>query len=382
VKITLLEYSLSHNCLDRSHVLAQILQRNHEVEIAGPVDEGGIWEPLAGRYDYVPIHTGSWVHELPGSIREIRRRVDGDILWARKPRGVSFGVGLVLRALDDVPLLLDIEDWEVGMITENRSYPWLRGVPELVDCNSLYYTSLFERLTGMADGVSVSNTFLRSKFGGEVVPHVRDESIFDPDQFDADRLRAEFGLPADEFLVTFVGTPRRHKGVHVIAEAVAGMSRDDIRLLVVGATESPYTTELRRIAGDRLTLVGPQPFDDVPKWLAVADAVAVPQSVEEGIQGQVPSKVFDALAMGVPVVYTPVSDLPEILEGCGVRIDRAEPVALREAIRALVADPERRRALGAAGRERFVREYSVGANVPSVERILDAATGRRADTPK
>jgi hypothetical protein len=42
MKVTLLEYSLSHNCLIRSQVLAQIYGRNHGVEIAGPVDESGI----------------------------------------------------------------------------------------------------------------------------------------------------------------------------------------------------------------------------------------------------------------------------------------------------------------------------------------------------
>jgi glycosyltransferase involved in cell wall biosynthesis len=373
MKVTLLEYSLSHNCLIRSHVLAQILQRNHEVEIAGPVDESGIWDPLAGKYDYVPVRTGSRIYQFPASVPEFRDRIDGDVLWARKPRGVSFGLGLALHRLDDRPLLLDIEDWEVGLITANRSQPWLRAIPDLIDCNSLCYTWLLESLVSYADGVTVSNTFLQSKFGGELVPHVRDESAFDPTRFDDAAVRAEFGLPLNDFLITFVGTPRRHKGVHVIAEAIAGLDRDDVRLLVVGADESDYTDELRRIAGDQLILVDPQPFDDVPKWVSVADLVAVPQGDADGLHGQIPAKVFDAMAMGIPVVYTPISDLPDIVGGCGVEIPRADPDLLRTAIVDLLDDPERRRELGEAGRKRFVQNYSVQSYVPVVEDLLQRA---------
>lgn len=370
MKITLLEYSLSHNCLVRSHVLAQILQRNHQVEIAGPVDESGIWDPLADKYDYVPIETSSRIYQFPRSIPEFRERIDGDVLWARKPRGVSFGLGLVLRHLDDIPLLLDIEDWEAGLITANRSLPWLRAVPDLIDCNSLYYTSLLESLTSRADGVTVSNTFLQSKFGGELIPHVRNEAVFDPERFDPSAVKAELGLPQDSFLITFIGTPRRHKGVHVIAEAVAELNRDDVRLLIVGADESSYTEELQRIAGDRLITVGPQPFDDVPKWVSVADLVAVPQDDDKGISGQIPAKVFDAMAMGIPVIYTPISDLPEIVNGCGVRIERADPELLKKAIVGLLDDPARRHRLGQAGRRRFVQRYSVQSCVNSVEQLL------------
>lgn len=373
MKITLLEYSLSHNCLVRSHVLAQILQRNHEVEIAGPVNDNGIWEPLADKYDYVPIETGSRIYQFPRSIPEFRERIDGDVLWARKPRGVSFGLGLVLRRLDDIPLLLDIEDWEAGLITANRSHPWLRAIPDLINCNSLYYTSLLESLTSWANGVTVSNTFLQSKFGGELIPHVRNEAVFNPERFDSTTVKEELGLPQDDFLITFIGTPRRHKGVHVIAEAIAELDRDDVRLLVVGADESSYTKELQQIAGDRLITVGPQPFDDVPKWVSVADLVAVPQDGAEGISGQIPAKVFDAMAMGIPVIYTPISDLPEILDGCGVRIERDDPELLREAIIDLLDDPDRRQRLGQAGRCRFIRRYSVQSCIDSVERLLQTA---------
>ena len=42
IKILILSPDLSHNCLDRSYLLAKILQRHYEVEIIGPMFGEGI----------------------------------------------------------------------------------------------------------------------------------------------------------------------------------------------------------------------------------------------------------------------------------------------------------------------------------------------------
>lgn len=127
---------------------------------------------------------------------------------------------------------------------------------------------------------------------------------------------------------------------------MANIDRDGVSLVVVGAGESLYTSKLKQIAGDRIVLKEPQPFDDVPKWVSIADLVAVPQDTVEGIHGQIPAKVIDAMAMKVPVISTPVSDLPEILDGCGVLIEEAESSLLRDAIVDLIESPSRRKQLG------------------------------------
>ena len=62
--------------------------------------------------------------------------------------------------------------------------------------------------------------------------------------------------------------------------------------------------------------------------------------------------------------------MPKILDGCGVRIEWADPALLRDAIRDLLENPERRRGLGAAGRERFLERYNIRSWVPVVEDLL------------
>ena len=47
MKISILVPNLSQNVLSRAHLLGKMLMRHYEVEIVGPVLDGGIWEPLA-----------------------------------------------------------------------------------------------------------------------------------------------------------------------------------------------------------------------------------------------------------------------------------------------------------------------------------------------
>jgi len=47
---------------------------------------------------------------------------------------------------------------------------------------------------------------------------------------------------------------------------------------------------------------------------------------------------FDAMAMANPIVATEVSDLPQILDGCGIVLEPDSPEALAEAIETLVED--------------------------------------------
>ena len=99
----------------------------------------------------------------------------------------------------------------------------------------------------------------------------------------------------------------------------------------------------------------------MPRFLAAADVVAVPQRATPDTVGQVPAKLFDAMAMARPVVATAVSMIPEILNGCGVVIPPGDGAALRAALAALLSDRERAHELGRRARERCVERYSFAA---------------------
>src|SRR5207247_9404932 len=101
----------------------------------------------------------------------------------------------------------------------------------------------------------------------------------------------------DARVVMFLGTPRGHKGVEDLVEATAGL--DAARLVLVGANADSAAAP-RWAARGHVKVVGEIPFDDVPRYLVAADAVAVPQRATTDTPGQVPATLFGATALGRP----------------------------------------------------------------------------------
>ena len=93
--------------------------------------------------------------------------------------------------------------------------------------------------------------------------------------------------------------------------------------------------------------------------------------------GQVPAKLFDAMALGRPVVSTRVSMIPEILEGCGLVIEPGDVAVLSAAIGRLIDDPAEAQALGARARERCVERYSFDAARRALFPLVEKLTGQR-----
>jgi glycosyltransferase involved in cell wall biosynthesis len=376
MRVSVLSPDLSINCLVRAHLLAELLERTHEVEIVGPKTRDNVWEPLRNAHEYRAVESSRRTDRFLRDAPALLDAISGDVVYASKPRVASYGVGLYEKLRRDTPLVLDVDDWESGLIygrSRNRLSALLWGVPALAHHNSLYYTRSLEALTGFADAVTVSNGFLQEQFGGVSVPHVRDTDQFDPDRYDRAAVRAELGLPADDLLILFSGTPRPHKGVQDLVEAVAAIDRHGVRALIVGADDSEYTERIRRAGGESVLLYGPQPFDEIPKWIAAADVVAVPQRLTPTTCGQMPAKVFDAMAMGKAVVATDVCDLADVLDGCGRIVPPESPSALRNALTDLLDDPSLRARLGETARERCIERYSYDALAPVVADVIDSA---------
>ncbi|MFN3651071.1 MAG: glycosyltransferase family 4 protein [Armatimonadota bacterium] len=88
--------------------------------------------------------------------------------------------------------------------------------------------------------------------------------------------------------------------------------------------------------------------------------------------------VLEALAAGVPVVQPRHAAFPELIAetGGGVLCEPDDPLSLAEAIEELLLDPDRARALGAAGREAVLDRFSVARMAAGVEEVFSALTAR------
>src|SRR5205807_4573900 len=113
---------------------------------------------------------------------------------------------------------------------------------------------------------------------------------------------------------------------------------------------------------------------DMPPLLAAADICVLPADAEAC--GRV---LFEAMAMAKPVVATASGGTPEIVvDGVtGLLVAPRNAVVLAEALLALLKNPALRNAMGAAGRERVTKQFSIEAHVQKTMDVYAEALASR-----
>ncbi|MHA2358318.1 MAG: glycosyltransferase, partial [Candidatus Heimdallarchaeaceae archaeon] len=316
---------------------------------------------------------------------EVKEKVNGDLIYASKPIFSSFGAGLIAKKYHKTPLLLDIDDWQMGFkkaYTKKLSFfQYLRflisSLFSFFNPSNYYNYLIYEKRIAKADEITVSNRFLQEKFGGTIIPHCRDPEELNPENHSGDEIRKRYELQ-NKKVVSFIGTPTKYKGVDDIINALSLIEDEDLYFLLVGLKDVPFHNYIKKLGkeklGKRFVPKPLQPFSLLPELLAASDIIAIPQKETLETIGQLPAKVFDAMLMEKPIVATAVNDLPIILKDVGWVVEPGNIDELKEAFIDILKSPEKAKKYGKKARERCVKEYSFSALekriLPLVKQIL------------
>jgi len=271
--------------------------------IAGPLYAASL-APLVLRYrGHVDVLLGSWAY----------------------PDGYA---AVVLAELLGVPAVIKVHGSDLNVLSTlsgpRRHLEWALSRADRVVAVSRPLAEKAAELGAPADRV-------------DVVPNGIDRQVFQPR--DRQEARRALGLPEDGRLVLFVGHVTEKKGALDLVRAfgAAGAEMRGTRLVLVGdGAGMSACAKLCADLGVDANLVGAQPHERVPTWLAACDVLALP-SWNEGT----PNVVLEALACGRRVVATSVGGIPDVVTSpeLGTLVAPRDIEALARALSAAVATP-------------------------------------------
>lgn len=157
------------------------------------------------------------------------------------------------------------------------------------------------------------------------------------------------------------------KGFDVLLPALAELQRRGIAFesVVIGEGEERERLEAQRDAldlRDQVDFVGARPNTEVRQAMAEATLMVMPCVVTpEGNADGIPNVLTEAMASGLPVVSTRISGIPELIDDgiSGRLVEPRDPIALADAIAAMLADPALCDACAAEGRRKVEAEFDV-----------------------
>lgn len=286
------------------------------------------------------------------------------------------------------PFVFNIQDVfpdvavELGVLTNPRviaAARWLERVSyQAADAVTVLSDDLRDNLVAKVRGRR------RGEAGKvRVIPNFVDTERIRP----ADRdngYRRELGIAADQTVVLYAGNVGFSQSLELLVEAAHRFDaegRDDVVFVVNGGGAARPDVERAAAGLPNVRFADMQPKERLPEVLAAGDVHTVP--LKRGLaKASVPSKLYSILAAGRPVLASvdPGTEVARTVEraGAGVAVEPEDPDAFVAALRTLVDAPDRREAMGKAGRG-FVEGWASPAAVAErYEALFEELRGRAA----
>lgn len=182
-----------------------------------------------------------------------------------------------------------------------------------------------------------------------------DTEAFRPELYNR-RLHDELG--EGRCLAVYAGLHGAAQGLEQVLHAAARLD-DRVRIVLVG--DGPEKEQLQRKAAEmglrNVRFLAPFPHERMPELIASADVALV--LLKNHLPGAVPSKIYEAMGSGVPVVLAADGEAARLVceSGAGLVVRPGDSVGIAEAITRLAEDPAGGKAMGERGRQTVVVGY-------------------------
>jgi len=289
----------------------------------------------------------------------IIKRTKPDIVHLHSRRGADIMGGVAAR-LAHAPAIV---------LSRRIDNPIRRGL-----LSKLKYGSLCDRIIAISD--AVTSALLEGGVNPTKITRVR--SAVDAKAYELNpngRFRRALGIPAGKHVIGIVGQLIERKGHRYLLDAMPAILERFPDTVLVALGHGPLLARLRHHAKSLgieqdVMFVGFR--NDMPHILRELDVLVHPATMEGlGVA------VLQAMAAELPVVTTAAGGMPEAVQDgvSGILVPPRGVEALSDAVIRLLAAPELRRTMGAAGRRIVEEQFSVDGMVEGILSVYRSALG-------
>ncbi len=169
-------------------------------------------------------------------------------------------------------------------------------------------------------------------------------------EIDRKTLREKLSLPADRFLISYVGlfkTMKMEKGISTMIRALSELPSDCAMVFVGGKPDEigQYAEEARlQNVFDRCIFLPIQSFENVVRYERAMDILVIPYPDKPHFRSfGFPMKIYEYMASRTPIIYTKLELLEEVVSDCAKGVTPDSPSELAQAISFLRSHPEEAR---------------------------------------
>jgi glycosyltransferase involved in cell wall biosynthesis len=283
--------------------------------------------------------TLDYLSYVPGSVLAGLRAERPDVVVATSPHLFAAFAGWSLAAMRGLPFVMELSDlWPesiaaVGAMRKGFALRWIEKLELFLYAKAKGVIALTHSFKEnlMERGVPGSKV--------SVVINGVDLGKFEPRPRDWE-LGAEFGLTPEHFVVGYLGTHGMAHALENVLDAAEAVTDPRIRFLFVGSGAERdllvKSAQARRLKN--VVFVGPQPKERMPGFWSLCDVALVHLKNTALFKMVIPSKIFEAMGMGLPVLLAlPEGEASRIVrgEGAGLCVPPEKPKELAEAVQLL-----------------------------------------------
>ncbi|HIE11152.1 MAG TPA: glycosyltransferase WbuB [Kiritimatiellae bacterium] len=303
-----------------------------------------------------------------------------DVVVATTPQLLCAVAGRWVAGARRLPFVLDVRDiWPasisaVGAVRRGKMLSYLERIERGLYRAAVHVVTVGEGYARHILSRRVSAATV------SVIPNGVDLQTFSPRPCRAD-MRARWGIERGAFVCLYAGTVGMACGLDVVlqaAEKLRGSARGVMFVIAGdGARLDELKSQAHRRGLRRVTFTGRIRGSEIPDVIACADVCLVHLRSDPLFETVVPSKMFEAAAMGKPLLVGLLGEGARWVEraGAGICFRPGDADSLLEALEFLRRNPEVRAEMGRRGRAFVVQEHDYDKLAAKYLGILEHVLG-------